>query len=505
MPIDYRSIPLGAQLSPPDQRDWHISRLSPVISKAFAESLEIPYPHIKNQGAVGSCVAHALSAFREIIEEKQSGKYLQLSPGFIYGMRKDTDIQGIGMYPRQALRELVDVGVCSNSLLPDNVEYPAIKDIIAPKKDALLKDAYPHRINAYAILVTTDDIKTALSNGWPVPITINVWDSFYKVTKSNPIVPIPDTSKESYVGGHEMLITGWREDNTWVVVNSWGAGWGDGGKCYIPIGSPIIIERWTGTDNILPPQPEPKKVYTLTMTTDKQSYNINELVMFKIHTSEPSQAVSCIFNRPSNPLPYDPKVTTDASGNFLLADTESVAGTLAVDAKWVDPNGDTQEVKMSIVIAKSEPTHDYNISVTYDKRTAYVGETINFTAHLTDNGVPQAGQVADIDLFAPESSDLPLKQTSDVNGDVKLQLVSTKAGNMDVIINWQDKGVGTGCMWLAKPEPEPEPEPEPTPVKSLYHVQVGAFGVKENADKLAAELKALGYPVFVVQYSSVIN
>lgn len=399
--IDYRSIPLGAQPSPPDARDWHISRLSPVIPKAFAKSLEIPYPHIKNQGGVGSCVAHALSEFREVIEEKQSGKYIQLSPGFIYGMRKDVDYQGIGMYPRQAMKELVDCGVCSNELLPDNIEYPAIKDLIAPKLDVLIKDAYPHRLSAYASLFSVDDVKTALSNGWPVPITVNIYSSFYNVTKANPIVPKPNMGTESYVGSHEMLITGWREDDTWIVVNSWGEGWGDGGKCYIPFDCGIIIEMWTGTDSILPTPPEPEKIYTLAMTTDKTSYVINELVMFKIHTSEPNQPVSCIFNRPSNIYPFNPEVVTNSNGDFLMPIAEKISGDLKGYVKWVDPNGDTQEVKLV----------------------------------------------------------------------VRIEL--------------------------------PEPEPEPTPPKSLYHVQVGAFGVKENADKLAAELKAKGYPVFVVQYSSV--
>lgn len=38
-----------------------------------------------------------------------------------------------------------------------------------------------------------------------------------------------------------------------------------------------------------------------------------------------------------------------------------------------------------------------------------------------------------------------------------------------------------------------------TPGGELYRVQVGAFGTQENADRLAAELKAKGYPVIIVK------
>lgn len=38
-----------------------------------------------------------------------------------------------------------------------------------------------------------------------------------------------------------------------------------------------------------------------------------------------------------------------------------------------------------------------------------------------------------------------------------------------------------------------------TPSPALFRVQVGAFSVKANADKLAAELKAKGYQAFVVK------
>jgi N-acetylmuramoyl-L-alanine amidase len=51
---------------------------------------------------------------------------------------------------------------------------------------------------------------------------------------------------------------------------------------------------------------------------------------------------------------------------------------------------------------------------------------------------------------------------------------------------------------VRKPESKPAPQPTPTS-NTLYKVQVGAFSVKENADRLAAELKGKGYSTIVVK------
>jgi DedD protein len=66
-----------------------------------------------------------------------------------------------------------------------------------------------------------------------------------------------------------------------------------------------------------------------------------------------------------------------------------------------------------------------------------------------------------------------------------------------------------------EPEPEPEPEPaqkqpevvvaavvEPASSTGMWAVQLGSFGNQENADKLAADLKALGFAAFRSQLST---
>lgn len=90
---------------------------------------------------------------------------------------------------------------------------------------------------------------------------------------------------------------------------------------------------------------------------------------------------------------------------------------------------------------------------------------------------------------------------------------ATVSGTYEVtrVITGRKCGVHLGSLgWVAEsdcvlvnsavPEPEPEPpKPEPNPPETgmLYRVQVGAFEVKENAERLAGELKAKGYPAYV--------
>lgn len=108
--MDYSKFPLGAKPSPPDERDFPITKLTP-IKYTFPEEFILPYNHeIKNQGQINSCVAHSLAYCREIVEEQQSGTFKKVSAGFIYGNRADSDYQGEGWHPREALSHLLEDG-----------------------------------------------------------------------------------------------------------------------------------------------------------------------------------------------------------------------------------------------------------------------------------------------------------------------------------------------------------------------------------------------------------
>ena len=66
------------------------------IAKAvcFPEEYQMTMPKVKNQGAVGSCVAHSLSVF---LEELYKDENKSFSVGFIYGYRPLGYSQNEGM------------------------------------------------------------------------------------------------------------------------------------------------------------------------------------------------------------------------------------------------------------------------------------------------------------------------------------------------------------------------------------------------------------------------
>jgi len=258
--MDYTKIPLGALPSPDDPRDFPITRLIATVN-VFPEEFVLPYNHeIKNQGNVGSCVANSLTYCREIVEEQQLGKYTKFSVGFIYGNRNDTDYQGTGWHPREALDHLLKQGVCEYDLFPYDEEYPQIREKLLQNKDALMENAYPHRISAYARIYTLDEIKNALYVlKSPVTFIFKICPSFYRITPYNPVFTPPSES-ESLYGYHEMTILGWKKyagQEVLVVLNSWGKEWGDNGLFYIPTKifdtqDYYFKEFWSITDNIIP-------------------------------------------------------------------------------------------------------------------------------------------------------------------------------------------------------------------------------------------------------------
>jgi hypothetical protein len=249
--MEYRNYPLNAKPSPLDERDYPISMLVP-LQQTFPESFAWTYlGEIKNQGAIGSCVAHSLAYTREIMEYNQTGVFQKFSIGFIYGNR-EYDLwryEGEGMYPREALRNLRQCGDVLYDDFPQNEKYPIVKELVIQDKAALYEKAAPYKITTYCRMYNVDEVKTALMQLGPVSINCPIYDTFYHVSKGNPIVSIPDIAKEKLNGYHEMTILGWTKDG-WIVINSWGDGWADKGYCYMPFNFPVL-EYWSITDDII--------------------------------------------------------------------------------------------------------------------------------------------------------------------------------------------------------------------------------------------------------------
>jgi C1A family cysteine protease len=233
---------LGAITSKIDLRDYKAK--STVPKDRIPTEFKLPLVRVKNQGNVGSCVAHALSTVIEYYNYIQHGIDNEMSVSYIYGNRETSSHKGKGMVMRDALAAVCKYGDVEKSDFPGNIEVPAAIDFFEKKKNTLHDKAYSNRISGYYKLTTEADIKAALLAKNPV-IFAMYWDKRNTIGLDN-VINVKSVDKSN--GGHCMIIYGWNSKG-WKIQNSWGLSWGMGGTAILPY-DVKIREAWAITDNI---------------------------------------------------------------------------------------------------------------------------------------------------------------------------------------------------------------------------------------------------------------
>jgi hypothetical protein len=106
----------GARPSRKDRRDYVIAGADAPPPSSFSLTI----PEIKDQGQVGSCVAHSMSYISEHLMVGKPARFDKASVGWVYGYRPDGYYRGEGMYPRDALKTLRDCGSVRHVFFPYN-------------------------------------------------------------------------------------------------------------------------------------------------------------------------------------------------------------------------------------------------------------------------------------------------------------------------------------------------------------------------------------------------
>lgn len=235
----------GALKSPFDARDYKLV----ATSVEFPERFELPKVTVKNQGSVGSCVAHAASSVVEYHHKRQHNEKKVFSTEFIYGLRDVGYYVGDGMYIRNALNTLRKYGDVPQTDLKGNNNYQdAMANVNADLYD-LLDKAYPHRISSYFRLDNENAVKSALMNHGYVLVSMD----WYKDAE---LIDGVYTITDEVRGRHAVVIYGWNEKG-WLAQNSWGGNWGNKGRFIIPFEF-NLNEMWGITDNITEDIVKPK-------------------------------------------------------------------------------------------------------------------------------------------------------------------------------------------------------------------------------------------------------
>ena len=225
-------------ISPYDVRDYHIC----CTSTDFPAEFVLDRVSVLNQGSNGSCVAHAGSTVVEYFNHIQKEVDTKFSTEFIYGYRPEGYYVGEGMYLRDALKTLQKVGVPPLSAMRGNNHYKIAMNNVNEHFEEIKEYAYPNRISTYMRVYSIAEIKQALMN-YGYVICSMPWHDCYSLTNG---VYTYDPARKN--GNHAVVIYGWNEKG-WLVQNSWGKTWGDGGSFIVPFDFKWN-ETWAVTDTI---------------------------------------------------------------------------------------------------------------------------------------------------------------------------------------------------------------------------------------------------------------
>ncbi len=198
---------------------------------------------IKDQGQVGACAAFAMTAIYEYILKKNKQEEQDLSERFLYynvRKKKNEENSDTGSNFYDLIQSLSEEGICKESLF----EYSGTDYKTAPSEEAYA-DALSRKVKkGKNVKVNVDDIRSAISEGYPVAISLNLYNSF---GSTGAFIKCPDEGEihHSTHGRHAMVICGYSDNEKFFIVrNSWGKSFGDMGYCYIPysyIGNPALL------------------------------------------------------------------------------------------------------------------------------------------------------------------------------------------------------------------------------------------------------------------------
>lgn len=220
----------------PDHRDFHYG----VVLRA-KEELPIPdqvdltstMPEVQNQGAVGSCTAHAAVAVMEHNMIVQQRPLSLLSRLFAYYNARDLEDAALfdnGATLRDMISGLARYGVCDEDVWPYNTDQLTVK----PTASAY-QAAKPNRIRLYARLNDLDDMLLCLAAGYPFVFGFTVYTGFESDEVGQTGVLNLPTATEGAVGGHAVCAVGYdRTTERFLIRNSWGDDWGQKGYFTIP-------------------------------------------------------------------------------------------------------------------------------------------------------------------------------------------------------------------------------------------------------------------------------
>jgi Papain family cysteine protease len=231
--------------SPDTENDWRLQNADEAGLLAAAPAAVPSSKDLRDDGwwsvgdqlATGSCVgwASADSVLRwHFVTANWVPSGARLSPRFQWMAAKETDV-----FLAQPTTFIETAGTSLKAALDIARKYGAVRDSLLPFEGGGLYSgevgtfyaiAAQLRINAYFNLgQQPDSWRQWLSANGPILTRLNVDETWSRASETGGNLDKykPDTVR----GGHAVALVGYTPDR-FIVRNSWGTGWGDGGYAY---------------------------------------------------------------------------------------------------------------------------------------------------------------------------------------------------------------------------------------------------------------------------------
>lgn len=195
-------------------------------------SLKEFFTEVKDQGQIGACTVFSIASIFEYILKRYSEEHTDLSESFVYYNVRHKDgkeLEDTGCSFQDVIASIGTQGICTEELHPYS---HLLSDI--PSNGAYV-DAEKRKIKkALNVNIGENDIKAAIQEGYPVAVSLKIFESFNATTGFVPC-PTEEEMDSADFGYHAMVIVGYSDDTKFFLVrNSWGERFGDKGYCYIP-------------------------------------------------------------------------------------------------------------------------------------------------------------------------------------------------------------------------------------------------------------------------------
>ncbi|GAC1595906.1 MAG: C1 family peptidase [Candidatus Velthaea sp.] len=201
-------------------------------------------PPVYDQGQLGSCTANAIAGAIAFIHQPQ----IMRSRLFIYYNERVIDgtvKSDSGAQIRDGIKSVATQGVC-----PETDWAYNINDFAIPPPPLAYTDALNTRATRYyRVVQDIAQMKGCLAEGFPFVFGFTVYDYFESPTMASSGVLQMPTGSDKVIGGHAVMAVGYDDsDQTLLVRNSWGTGWGLNGSGYFKMPYAYITSRQLAND-----------------------------------------------------------------------------------------------------------------------------------------------------------------------------------------------------------------------------------------------------------------